>query len=210
MSQIRHNLENQNPVLLPKALACDQQQFYLTLLAQIAQGEAAALDALYQQISPVVFGLILRITGDRARAEEVLLEVFKQVWRQAALYDAKQTTPLAWILALARTRALDCRRSASVEPRQASPFLQEPLRSVAASEVEATAFLAQQQHLARTALAALPVIQRQVVELSYYSGLSPHEIAIRLNLSPDTVIKLLRLAMMKLREFLNPMLQEQL
>ena len=210
MSLLRENLKAQNPVLLQTALSGDSQQYYAALLDKIAQGDSSALDALYQNISPIVFGLILRIVSDRSSAEELLLEVFKQVWRQAPLYDAKSNTPVAWILSLARTRALDCLRSQADEPHDDSPFAQESLPQPSPSATPASSFLAQQQMMARAALASLSVIQRQVIELSYYSGLSPHEIAVRLNLSLDTVKKLIRLAMMKLREFLHTAEQEQL
>ena len=84
-----------------------RDQEWVALIKRVADGDQSALTTLYDSTSRLVFGLILRVLGDRATAEEVLLDVFTQVWRQAALYDRSRGAPLAWLLTIARSRAID-------------------------------------------------------------------------------------------------------
>jgi RNA polymerase sigma-70 factor (ECF subfamily) len=210
MRQIRENPESSNLLLLDNPLACDSQQRYLELLKSIARGNQKALASLYQETSPILFGLILRIIANRPLAEEVLLEVFKQVYRQAAAYTAQQGEPLIWMLKIARIRALACLRSGAAANEVQNLSLPEPQPYTLSLEPEKASPFSSQQRLVRTALASLSSPQREVIELAYFCGLTPDEIASRLELSSDTVQKHIRFAMMRLHEFLRPNLQEQL
>src|SRR5499427_10678121 len=81
------------------------------LIQRMASKEASALDAFYKRYNRVAFSLILRIVGNREDAEDVLTDVFWQVWQQSPRYDSSRGKPIAWLLTIARTRAIDCLRS---------------------------------------------------------------------------------------------------
>src|SRR5438552_13027032 len=81
------------------------------LIQRMASRDAQALDAFYTRYNRVAFSLILRVVGNREDAEDVLTDVFWQVWQQSSRYDASRGKPIAWLLTIARTRAIDCIRS---------------------------------------------------------------------------------------------------
>jgi RNA polymerase sigma-70 factor, ECF subfamily len=183
-----------------------RQQNPATQIEAIAAGDSASLAAFYDATNRVAFGLILRILGDPATAEEVLLDVYTQVWRQAGNYRRERGTPLAWLLTIARTRALDRLRSGWQErQRKESLEVVAEARSNAA-DPEATTTRHEHQRLVRRALAALPAEQRQMIELAYFSGLSHSEIAAHLGQPLGTVKTRTRLGMIKLKELLAPLL----
>jgi RNA polymerase sigma-70 factor (ECF subfamily) len=173
----------------------------------VADGDQSALTDLYDSTSRLVFGLILRVVGDRATAEEVVLDVYTQVWRQASTYDSKRGAPLAWIMTIARTRAIDRLRSSRHDTQNKEPLDSiGETRSAGASPEENTV-LSERRNLVRSALNLLSAEQREVIELAYYSGLSHSEIALKLNQPLGTVKTRTRLGMMKLRDTLRPMLE---
>src|SRR5438105_4877106 len=83
------------------------------LIRRMASKDASALDTFYTRYNRVAFSLVLRIVGNRADAEDVLTDVFWQVWQQSSRYDSSRGKPVAWLLTIARTRAIDCIRSTS-------------------------------------------------------------------------------------------------
>jgi RNA polymerase sigma-70 factor, ECF subfamily len=179
------------------------------LVEQIAQGEQAALGTLYDTTNRLVYGLILRVLGEASAAEEVLLDVYTQVWRQAASYDTQRGSPLAWVTTIARSRAIDRLRSGwQTQQRQESLDVVTDRETVAASPEEMTA-LSERQRFVRQAMAKLSPEQREVIELAYYSGLSHSEIAAKLSQPLGTVKTRTRLGMMKLRDALTPILGGQ-
>lgn len=183
-----------------------RNQDWVTRIEQIAAGDQSALAEFYDMTNRLVFGLILRILGDRSTAEEVLLDVYTQVWRQAGNYSRERGTPLAWLMTIARTRALDRLRSGRQEQqRKESLDVVADARSFEADPEEVTASN-EHQRLVRRALAALPVEQRQIIELAYFSGLSHSEIAAQLGQPLGTVKTRARLGMIKLKELLAPMM----
>jgi RNA polymerase sigma-70 factor (ECF subfamily) len=184
----------------------ERQQEWRTQVEQIAAGDQAALARFYDLTNRMAFGLILRILGDRATAEEVLLDVYTQVWRQAANYRGERGTPLAWLTTIARTRALDRLRAGRQEMlRKDSLDVVADVRSHA-DDPEAEASSHEQQRLVRRALAQLTAEQRQVLELAYFSGMSHSEIAAFLDLPLGTVKTRTRLGMLKLKESLAPIM----
>jgi RNA polymerase sigma-70 factor (ECF subfamily) len=164
------------------------------------------LAQFYELTNRLAFGLILRILGDRSTAEEVLLDVYTQVWRQAGNYRRERGTPLAWLTTIARTRALDRLRAGRQEMQR-----KESLDAVAevcsfAANPEESAVSHEHQRLVREALVALTFEQRQVLELAYFSGMSHSEIAAHLGQPLGTVKTRTRLGMLKLKEMLAPMM----
>ena len=176
----------------------------VTLIKRVARGEQSALGELYDATSSQVFGLLVRMLSNRAVAEETLLDVYKQAWRQAELYDPARGRPMAWLLTIARTRALDRIRSSKREQQLAQAISTGNAASSASIDPEQSTLLSEQQRIVRAALDTLPPEQREVIELAYYSGLSQNEIAARLDYPLGTVKTRTRLAMMKLRELLSP------
>lgn len=187
-----------------------RDQDWVALIKRVAEGDQYALNQLYDSTNRLIFGLVLRILNDRSTAEEVLLDVYTQVWRQAALYDRSRGAPLAWMITIARSRAIDRLRSGRMEQQtKESIDAVGELRATNISPEEST-FSSERRQLVHTALDALSPEQREVIELAYYSGLSHTEIAAKLNQPLGTVKTRTRLGMMKLRESLRPLMEGQL
>ena len=175
----------------------------LDLIRRIASGDSEALSQLYDSSNRAVFGLIQRILNDPAGAEEVTLEVYTQVWRQAANYDPRRGTPSAWLLTIARSRAIDRFRSTDQTRRRQEPMELVELARDTGADPEESASAAERGALVRGALDRLPPEQRQVIELAYFGGYSHSEIAAQLQLPLGTVKTRTRLAMGRLREALS-------
>ena len=180
------------------------------LIGRVAKGDQSALGTLYDRTSSLVYGLALRVLKDRPAAEDVTIEVYTQIHRQAARYDAGRGTPSAWLLMLARSRAIDrlraesqrWKREDSLEPVEALPTL--------TANPEEHSAVAEQRRAVQAALLALAPEQRRVIEIAYYSGLSHSEIAAKLDLPVGTVKTRIRNGMLALRELLRPLsLEEQ-
>jgi RNA polymerase sigma-70 factor, ECF subfamily len=171
-------------------------------VARMAQGDHSALAELYDRNARLVFSLALRILQNRADAEDVVQEVFAQVWEQAGRYDTARGAVAAWMLTMARSRAIDRLRSRSSRPE--TPSEARIVESLADATVRQDLQLlsAEQVESLRGALTELPVAQRVALELSYYEGLTHAEIADRLSEPLGTVKTRIRQAIIKLRESL--------
>lgn len=140
------------------------------VLRRVARGDQEALGDLYDQTSPSVYSLALRILKNPPAAEEVTLEVFTQVHRQAGYYDPGRGTPSAWLLTLARSRAIDRLRAESQRrKREDSLETVEALPTLTANPEESSA-AAELRRAVQAALLALTPEQRQVIDIAYYSG----------------------------------------
>ncbi len=175
------------------------------LVVRIAARDQTAMAELYDAARSPVFGLALRILGDRAAAEDVVIEVFAQCWRQVAGFDSAKGSVMAWLFNLTRSRAIDAvrvrRRQVAGEPLdEVAPAL----RSDDPDPVDVSIH-AEQQRLVRRALQSLSPAQRQAIELAFFSDLSHSQIATRLNQPLGTVKTRLRDGMLKLRQELEPL-----
>ncbi len=175
-------------------------------LVEIAHGDQAAMARLYDQTQRVVFALVMRLIPDRELAEEVLLDVYMQVWQRAASFDATRGEVVTWLLTIARSRALDRRRSRDARERgrvEWSETLDQSLSDCSCGCDPISAQSAQERcKSVREAIAGLPPMQRQVVELAFLSELSHSQIAERIKEPLGTVKTRIRLGMIKLREVL--------
>ena len=183
-----------------------RDQDLVSLVGLVATGDQSALATLYDATNRLIYSLILRVLGDVSSAEEVLVDVYTQVWRQAASYDANRGAPLAWMATIARSRAIDRLRSGWQDQRRKEPLEVLGDAPANAASPEETTAAAERQRFVREALNLLTPEQREVIELAYYSGLSHSEIAEKLKQPLGTVKTRTRLGMMKLREALAPLL----
>jgi RNA polymerase sigma-70 factor (ECF subfamily) len=170
-----------------------------SLLDRIDRGDADALALLYDRYAPRVLGLTTRILGDRDEAEDVLQEVFLQVWRAPRQFDPSRGAALTWLLVLARSRAID--RLRSLRRRGRDRHVDVAAAGLAsAQDVEHDAGAAQEGSAVRQALAGLPSEQRRALELAYFDGYTQTEIAELTGAPLGTVKTRLRQGMMKLRD----------
>lgn len=181
-----------------------KEKEWAQLITQTAQGDQAALATLYDRSSPQVYGIIFKILNNREAAEEVTLDVYTQVWKQAHSFDETRGTPGGWLMMLARTRAIDRFRSGlaergKIEDLDVASFFssEDPTPD---QEIEEH----QRQQQVRQALALLSSEQREAIALGYFYGLSQSEIAHKFGLPLGTVKTRMRLGMIKLRETLEP------
>jgi RNA polymerase sigma-70 factor, ECF subfamily len=191
---------------IDKAETRARDQDLVSLVELVATGDQSALATLYDATNRLIYSLILRVLSDASSAEEVLVDVYTQVWRQAASYDANRGAPLAWMATIARSRAIDRLRSGWQDQRRKEPLEVLGDAPANAASPEETTAAAERQRFVREALNLLTPEQREVIELAYYSGLSHSEIAEKLKQPLGTVKTRTRLGMMKLREALAPLL----
>ena len=174
------------------------------LLRRMAAGDEAALGALYDRWSALVHSVALRIVGDAGDAEELVEETFWQAWRQAGRYDASRGGVSAWLVVIARSRALDRVRLRGWKRASAGSDA-ELAAAEAVVEVGSPLQAAEQdetRRIVRAAMDALPAEQRETLEMAYFRGMSQSEIAAATGQPLGTVKTRARLALQKLREAL--------
>ena len=179
----------------------------LERLARAARGDAASFAALYDRHARGVYSMAIRVVRDEADAEDVVQEVFAQVWRQADRYDANRGSVAAWLLTMARTRAIDRLRTRMVRPEgrdRTVAWSDDEWARRAAPLVDPSDALTTERDAKRVreALEALPLVQRLAIELAYFEGLTQREIAERLEQPLGTVKTRIRLGLLKLRDAL--------
>lgn len=189
--------------MLPETTLVPERE-WPELLARTAEGDQTALAMLYDQTSPHVFGFALKILNNREAAEEVTMDVYTQVWRQAHTYDHTRGTPRTWLMMLARTRAIDRLRADAVGLSRMEAL--DAARVFASDDPTPEAHTEEQERRRHVqhALAMLTAEQRQVIALAYFYGLSQSDIARKLQLPLGTVKTRIRLGMIKLRDTLKP------
>ena len=172
------------------------------LIERIAGRDRQAFTDLYDRFSPLVYSLALRMLKIRADADDLVQEVFIQLWRQAANYSQDRGSPQAWIVNITRSRAIDKLRANRRTDKNFVPA-EDPARAESAVNVESSAAESEVRLTMNTALAALPEQQRRVLELAYFDGLTQTEIAARLAEPLGTVKTRVRSGIQKLREILG-------
>jgi RNA polymerase sigma factor (sigma-70 family) len=172
-----------------------------SLLAQIAQQEQSALSLLYDRYARIIYSLAFKSLRSVEESEEVVLDVFAQVWRIAQRYDPQKGRADTWLFTLARSRILDRLRKMGTSKVNTTISMDELAIQPKAPEIDLLETVSLQERRVRVlaALEKLPSEQRKVVELAYYQGLSQSQIAAQLNLSLGTVKTRIRLGLNKLK-----------
>jgi RNA polymerase sigma-70 factor (ECF subfamily) len=173
---------------------------WAALVQSVAAGDQLALHALYERAHRMVFTLIMRLTANRETAEELTIDVFHDVWRRAAKYDAANGTVLGWIMNQARSRAIDRLRFESRKKRRDGGDSSMPDEAVA--DPHDVLELSEQASALRAALTTLTPDERQAIEATFFAGLSHAEAAARLNQPLGTVKTRIRSGLQKLRKAL--------
>ena len=195
----RNNLDSPN--------VAAQQMSDEVLAAQVARGESSALEILYDRYASTVLGISLRIVGDQVMAEDVLQETFWRLWRSAASYQSERGSFTSWLFRIARNLAIDAYRRRNARPR--------PIADVESGDTKLdqtpdpnmdtakqSRLLLRHRQVSR-ALATLPGIQRQVIEMAYFDGMTRQEIAEATGEALGTIHTRARLALQKLRQQLQ-------
>jgi RNA polymerase sigma-70 factor (ECF subfamily) len=172
------------------------------VLERMAAGDGDALRELYDIHARAVYSLALRILRSQSDAEDIVQEVFVQAWRNATRYDASRSTVAGWLLMQAKSRAIDRLRARRTRPEQADAS-QRPEPADAAAGPDIQIVRSEQAARVREALEQLPRLQRAVVELAYYEGLTHAEIAAQLEQPLGTVKTRIRQGLLKLRQALG-------
>lgn len=181
-----------------------QEQIQHRLLQRVAAGDLQAFTQLYDEFSGLMFSLALRILRDRSQAEDVLQDVFLQIWNRAESYNSQLGKPITWMITLTRNRAIDRLRSnargqrlieAALEhgigtPQNTCGSLESALRHEAATGV-------------RRAMTQLPPEQREAIELAFFAGLTQTEVASALRQPLGTIKARIRRGMIRLRDLLE-------
>lgn len=172
----------------------------IDLLHSIARRDEQALASLYDRYRIILFGLLVRILNSREEAEDVLQEVFLQIWRRAGDFDEQRGRPFTWLVTLARSRAIDRLRLLGARQRVAESAAHNTYDEV--SDAATDTLQSEQREIVQRALAELPDEQKRTLLLAYFEGLTQSEIAARLGTPLGTVKTRMRSGMLKLRELL--------
>ncbi len=171
------------------------------LLERIAQQDQAALADLYDRYARILYAVAFKSLGSVQESEEVVLDVFSQVWRTAANYDTTRSRVDTWLFMIIRSRTLDRLRRLQRSTKIALASVEDaknPSSQQSDDPIEDVLLLERRAHVL-IAIAQLPEEQRQAIELAYYKGLTQSEIAAQLELSLGTVKTRIRLGLNKLR-----------
>ena len=190
------------------------------LLARASLGDRAAFATLYERTSSHLFAVVLRINRDRAQAEDILQEVYVNVWRAASSFDTAQSQPLTWLTSIARNRAIDSLRRVQTQPqlRTVSPKVDgrdtedDDVYDTVADQAPGPLDLLSRAVEARalaTCMDKLSALQRQSVALAFYQGLSHAEVAEQLRQPLGTVKSWVRRALMTLKSCLQDAVQRE-
>jgi RNA polymerase sigma-70 factor (ECF subfamily) len=175
------------------------------LVRQMRLGDERALEALYRRYGGLVYTLALRIVGDAELAREVLQDTFLRSWDGRDTYDASRGRVPWWLMGIARHRAIDLLRSRSHQARLRERDPQ-PRASVTADPTATPDEAIALRRAVTDALAELPAVQREAIELAYYRGLTQIEIAHELRQPLGTIKGRVREAMERLRSLLGPLM----
>ena len=175
-----------------------------TLVDRLLQKDVGAFEELYDRHSRIVYALVVRILQQAPTAEEVVQDVFLQLWRNAAQYQAARGPFVPWLLTLARNRALDHLRLKSEKQRRREDQTEELPAISQAPEYEKALDERRRAERVRTLIGTLSAPQKKAIEMAYFEGLSHSEIANALQEPLGTVKSWIRNGLLRLKEGLQP------
>lgn len=183
----------------------DDRTIELDLLARIAQRERVAFEELYTRYSNILYATAMKFLKQDADAQDVVQDVFIQIWDKAKLYDPAKGKPLTWALTLTRNRSIDRIRAIQRRSRLRDDFEQESTvdESTGVREALSEVDASEKGQILRDAVSQLSRQQRKVIELAFFGGLTQSEIAEKLGEPLGTVKARARRGLMKLKEILG-------
>jgi RNA polymerase sigma-70 factor, ECF subfamily len=173
------------------------------LVQRLLRRDVGAFEQLYERHSRIVYSLVLRILRQGSTAEEVVQDIFLQVWRNSAQYDANRGPFIPWLLTLARNRALDHLRLKSERQRRREDQAEVLPQAAAAPQFEQALDEKRRAERVRSLITSLPLQQRRAIELAYFDGMSHSEIATALQEPLGTVKSWIRNALLRMKEELR-------
>jgi RNA polymerase sigma-70 factor (ECF subfamily) len=191
---------------MSQAPETDDRAIELDLLARVAKRERAAFEQLYARYSNILYATAMKFLKQDADAQDVVQDVFIQIWDKAKLYDPTKGKPLTWALTMTRNRSIDRIRAIQRRTRLRDDFESETVADESAgvrealSEVDAS----EKSQILRDAVGRLSPEQRKVIELAFFGGLTQSEVADRLGEPLGTIKARARRGLMKLKEILGP------
>ena len=175
------------------------------LIIKISQGDQKALSTLYDRYARPIYSLVLKMLNSVEESEEIVLDVFSQVWRTSKNYNNKRGRVDTWLFMMARSRALDKLRYQQRKVQTISTCNETGETAIIAKDTlpEEDLLIKERRDRINQALAQIPTEQRITIELAYFQGLTQKEIAERTNVSLGTVKTRIRLALTKLKPILQ-------
>ncbi|MEX1009767.1 MAG: sigma-70 family RNA polymerase sigma factor [Chthoniobacterales bacterium] len=182
----------------------DDRSIELDLLARITQRERAAFEELYTRYVNILYATAMKFLKQDADAQDVVQDVFIQIWDKAKLYDPAKGKPLTWALTLTRNRSIDRIRAIQRRTRLRDDFENETVMDESAGLREALSGVdaSEKGQILRAAVGQLSPQQRRVIELAFFQGLTQSEIAGKLGEPLGTVKARARRGLLKLKELL--------
>lgn len=180
----------------------DARDRLASLLGQVGAGRSDALKSVYDLTSAKLFGICLRVTGDRAGAEEALQDAFVKIWRKAAVFDATRASPITWMATIARNSAIDWKRAhgivlAQVDGDAASDQADASVDMLETMEARST------RHHILDCIGRLEPQQARAVRTAFYDGLSHSELAEHMAVPLGTLKSWIRRAMVALKDCID-------
>ena len=178
-----------------------EEQYNVELIRRVAQGDAAAFATLYDRFSPILYGMALRMMNDAGEAEDVLQDGFIYIWRRASAFDPSRSSLFAWLAMIVRNKAID-----KLRVRQRGERLHERVSNfpeLFSDRDERSALeplLRESRARLQSALSEVSAEQRQVLELSFLSGLTHEQIAAQLGAPLGTIKARIRRGLLRLRQ----------
>lgn len=172
------------------------------LLESVALGDQAAFETLYDQIAPRVYGLVRRVLRDPAQAEEVGQEVMLEIWRRASRFDRLRGSALSWVMTMAHARAVDRVRSEQSSTDRDLKYATASVQRDVDVVVDAVELSLERKQVQRC-LGGLTELQRESINLAYYSGFTQAEVAASLKVPLGTIKTRLRDGLIRLRDCLG-------
>ena len=183
----------------------DDRAVELDLMARVAKRERVAFEQLYDRYSNILYATAMKFLREDADAQDVVQDVFIQIWDKAKLYDPAKGKPLTWALTLTRNRSIDRIRAIQRRGRLREDFEKETVVDESAGIREALSGVdaSEKNQILRDAVQRLSPEQRKVIELAFFGGLTQNEVANRLGEPLGTVKARARRGLIKLKELLG-------